>query len=105
MPDKKEMTGCTAPSGSAGDAGTTLVDVARTVGSTLGTAAAKAEGAAKDLEKFSQAVRKSTLATTRKLYKHVKKSLHARAPRPKTSAKKTQAGKKQSGKKSGGRGQ
>lgn len=69
---------------------TSLVGVARTIGSTLGTVAATAGGAAKDLETFTKSVKKRTLGTTRKLYKRVQKTVGA-APVLKARIKKSRA--------------
>lgn len=101
MPGKKRAKTGAGSIESAARAEVTLMGVARTLGTTLGTAAAKAEDAAKELETFSHAVRKSTLATTRKLYKRVKKSLRARTVRRKAGTKKQKSPKKRAGKSGG----
>jgi len=102
MPAKKELKKSTKlPKGATPVDDPTLVDVARTIGSTLGTAAVKAEDAAKEIETFSRAVSKSTAAATRKFYKRAKKSLRAGAAKWKSITKKRKASKKRAGKKAG----
>jgi hypothetical protein len=101
MPAKKNLKNISAPSGNSGSADTTLVDMARSIGGTLGTAAARVEDAAGELETFTRAVRKSTLATTRKLYKRAKKSLRTRAANWKSSTRKRTSPKKRSTKSTG----
>jgi len=99
MPGKKGSKKNTNPSnGAAVDP--TLTDVARTIGSTLGTAAAKAEDAAREIETFSRAVSKRTAAATRKFYKRAKKSLRAGTASWKSKAKKRKVQKKRPAKKS-----
>jgi tRNA A-37 threonylcarbamoyl transferase component Bud32 len=101
MPGKKGTKTVAAPAESAAQNDVTLVGVARSIGETLGTAAAKAEDAARDIETFSKAVRKSTLAKTRKLYKQAQKSLRAGATSWKSAAKKRKPVQKRSGKSTG----
>ncbi len=101
MTNKKSTEKGDRLSGGADQGEIRLVGVARTIGSTLGTAAAKAEDAAKEIETFTHAVRKSTLATTRKIYKRARKSLRAGAASWKSVPKKRKAPKKRSRKSSG----
>ena len=56
-----------------------VVDVARLIGSSLGTAAAKTENVAKEIGTLAQAVGERTAATSRTIYKHAAKSLRAAA--------------------------
>src|SRR5690348_13358106 len=99
MPAKNELKKGSGRSKDAVAGAPALVDVARTIGSTLGTAAAKAEDAAQEIETFSRAVSKRTAAATRKLYKRAKKSFRAGAASWKSMARKRKAPKKRTGKK------
>ena len=103
MPAKRRTKASAQSTEIAGQGELTLVEVARTIGSTFGTAVAKAEGAAKEIETATQSAAKSTLTVTRKFYKRAKKQLRARAARWKSGAKKSKAVKRKS-RKSPGRG-
>lgn len=96
MPSERRTKAVARSSESAGRVDITLVGVARSIGETLGKAAAKAGDAAKEIETFSHAVGKSTMAATRKLYKRAKKKLRARAANRKSGVKKRKASKKRS---------
>ena len=102
MPNKKAKTSKGHSSGHVERADTRLVGAARSIGSSLGTVAAKAEGAAKDIEEFTQAVRKNAASKTNKIYKRVKKGVRAGAATWKAGKKKPKASKRV-GKKSPGR--
>jgi tRNA A-37 threonylcarbamoyl transferase component Bud32 len=84
-------------------ADTPLVGAARSIGSTLGTVAAKAEETAKDIEVFTQSVRKDAASTTNKIYKRAKKGIRVGAATWKAGAKKRKASKTRARKSSGRR--
>ena len=96
MPKKKANT-------SKGHSDTPLVGAARSIGSTLGTVAAKAESTAKDIEVFTQSVSKDAASTTNKIYKRAKKGVRAGAAAWKAGAKKRKATKARARKSSGRR--
>ncbi|HLY60381.1 MAG TPA: hypothetical protein VKV95_06405 [Terriglobia bacterium] len=99
MSAKKRTKAIGKSTESPGQGDITLVGVARTVGSTFGTAVARAEGAAKEIETITHSVSKSTLAATQKLYKRAKKKL--RAASWKSTSKKRKASKARSGQSAG----
>jgi len=103
MPNKKTKNIEAHSSGEAGQGDTPLVGAARSFGSTLGTVAAKAEGAAKDIEDFTKTVRKNAATTTNKIYKRAKKSVRAGAATWKAGARKRKASKTRARKSSGRR--
>ncbi len=93
MPNKKAKISEAHSSVDVGQADNRLVGAARSIGSTLGTVAAKAEGAAKDIGVFTQSVRKNAASTTNKIYKRAKKGVRAGAATWKAVAKKRKASK------------
>ena len=82
---------------------TPLVGAARSFGSTLGTVAAKAEETAKDVEVFTQSVRKDAASATDNIYKRAKKSVRAGAATWKAGARKRKASKTRARKSAGRR--
>ena len=82
---------------------TPLVGAARSFGSTLGTAASKAESAAKDIEVFTQSVGKDAASATNKIYKRAKKGIRAGAAAWKAGARKRKASKTRARKSAGRR--
>ena len=75
-----------------------LAGVARTIGTTLGAAAAKAGDAAKEIGTIAQDVGRTALAATRKIYKRAQKSLRPRAAGGHAGARKPKPTKQSSGK-------
>ncbi len=65
-----------------------LVEVAHALGATLGTAASKAENLAKGMGDLAQAIGKSTVATSRKIYRHATGRLRTQAARSKSRPRK-----------------
>jgi len=103
MPNNKTKNSEAHSSGEADQADTPLVGAARSIGSTLGTVAAKAEGTAKDLGDFTKSVRKNAATTTNKIYKRAKKSVRAGAATWKAGVRKRKASKTRARKISGRR--
>ncbi|HEV2231988.1 MAG TPA: hypothetical protein VGV68_01140 [Terriglobia bacterium] len=91
MPSKKTKNSKAHSSGQLNQGDTPLVSAARSIGSTMGAVAAKAEGAAKDLGVFTQSVRQNAATTTNKIYKRAKKSVRAGAATWKAAARKRKA--------------
>jgi len=107
MPRKKSAGIASGPQ--EGTTGTTpvgeslLVSMARSVGSTLGTAERKAGKAAEELKTMSIAARKSAEDATRSLGKSAEKLMRGKAGGRKTSAKKKAAPKAKARKSAGRR--
>jgi len=80
---------------------TPLVGVAHTIGTTLGTAAAKAEAAAKEIGTIAQDVSMTALEATRGIYERAQKRLRPGATSGSTGARKPKPNKKKSGKSTG----
>lgn len=93
MPNKKAKTSEAHSSGKIAQPDTPLVGAARSFGSTLGTVAAKAEVAAKDIGDFTKSVRKNAASTTNKIYKRAKKGVRAGAATWKAVARKRKVSK------------
>lgn len=91
MPIKNTKNTEAHSSGEIAKSDTPLVSAARSFGSTLGTVAAKAEVAAKDMGDFTKSVRKNAATTTNKIYKRAKKSVRAGAATWKAAARKRKA--------------